>query len=908
MRNRLSRVFHLTSASSCRLLQWKSLFPILLWPLGGIVLAGTLWAITDSRGEEELLNARQTAFRQASALANAYAAQLSQAVHQIDQIVLNLKYDWEDKTVTVNLEKKWRRGLFPISASLYANIVDANGKLVTSSLVTGTPGDFRPKEFFQLHKSGCCDGVLISKPELSRRYGKTVIRFSHRLNKPDGSFDGVAFVAVEPSNLVSFQDEGLSGNDFVSLRLANGPLMASRQGSKEPATRNIYKSAPMFATPAGVVLEPAERFRDGIPRFVAWRKLQNYPLVTLAALSEEEVLAPYRAIVRSQRQTAEIATLLLALISLGGMYFSLRLARRRESEEDVRQTYRLATDAANEGFFMIRPVFKRNSEVDDFRIEDCNEHGAALLGKKRQDVIGIPVSTLHSREYGQEICALCKYAFERGMYESESRVPAYSPLKARWIYCRIVRSDSGLALTVRDISEAKEYEEALANLANSDALTKLPNRRWLSGFLPTAIRHAEQGDRRLAIMFIDLDNFKNINDTLGHEAGDELLQQAAHRLKQSVRASDHVVRLGGDEFTVILEHIGSTEDAVRIATAIIDTLAAPFTLTAGTGNEVSASVGISIYPQDGTDAETLLKHADIAMYAAKEAGKGRYHFYQAQLSEMLLLRMSRERALRQAVENDEFVVHYQPRVEAESGRLTSMEALVRWVHPERGIVLPTEFIDLAEDIGLIVRIGELVIDKVCAQIVQWKAQGIEPVPVSINVSPHQLKHGNISAYLAGCLARYGVPSSLVEVELTESAVIERSQTVAHELAELRRMGITLLIDDFGTGYSSLAQLHRIDVDVLKVDQAFTHALCEGVEGHTLFRAIVSMADALDMCVVAEGVETPEQLKVLRALSCDEIQGFIISRAIAANEIARFMLHRSAFDAAGIPELAPPGNG
>jgi diguanylate cyclase (GGDEF)-like protein len=386
------------------------------------------------------------------------------------------------------------------------------------------------------------------------------------------------------------------------------------------------------------------------------------------------------------------------------------------------------------------------------------------------------------------------------------------------------------------------------------------------------------------MFFIDLDNFKLINDTLGHQAGDELLTQAANRICHAVRASDHVVRLGGDEFTVVLENIGSNRDIARVADGIIHVLSDPFTLSAGAGNRVSASIGISVYPNDGTDADTLLKHADVAMYAAKAEGKARHHFYHSRLSDAILLRLSKERALRQAIAQDEFVIHYQPRADTQTGRLCSLEALLRWQHPDLGLVHPLDFIDVAEDARLIISIGETVIEKVAVQLDDWRRRGLRVVPVSVNISPYQLQSGTTAACFEKILKQYQLPVRWLEVEVTESAVVDRSRVVSNELDALRKQGVRLMIDDFGAGYSSLAQLHRLDVDVLKVDQAFTKALAEGSEGEIVYRAVVSMAIALDMQVVAEGVETLAQLKLLQKIGCHEIQGHIISPALPAAQI------------------------
>lgn len=459
---------------------------------------------------------------------------------------------------------------------------------------------------------------------------------------------------------------------------------------------------------------------------------------------------------------------------------------------------------------------------------------------------------------------------------------------------RLVRSGGALALTLRDISESKEHERQLMNMANADTLTALPNRNWLVNYLPLAVERASNIRGNLAVLFIDLDDFKNVNDTLGHAAGDELLKSAAVRVRALVRDSDHVVRLGGDEFTVVIEDVVQDEDVAKVAHHIVKSLEEPFTLGRLSGNRIRASIGVSVYPRDGSDGETLLKHADVAMYAAKAAGKGRVEFYHAQLSDRLVLRLSREQALREAIERDEFVLYYQPRVDTVTGRLCSMEALVRWMHPQRGIVHPLEFIEVAEDTGLIIALGTSVIEKACAQLAQWKAEGLPVVPISINVSALQFNKGNVREIVDRCMRRHGLESSLIGIELTESCMVGDEDIALLELNGLRALGVKLLIDDFGTGYSSLSQLQRMNIDVLKVDRAFTLGLSRGAEGEALFRAIVSMADALNICIVAEGVETPEQLGVLQSLDCDEVQGYLVSKPVSAADMSRLMQKRFLF--------------
>lgn len=874
------------------------------WPLGAAALIGTLWLLTAIESRSDRVDATRLTKLQVTSLANSYAEQLRHTVEQINYLLLDLKYDSEDPSVVVSIEKKQAHGLYPDTARLFVSVVNDEGLVTSSSLLANVHPNIEDVRYFQMQKAGCCSGLLISGPEISRRTGAYLIHFSRRINKPDGTFGGIAVVTVAPSYLTSFQDDALLGqDDFVALRMTSGPVLASKTRSGSEPYSDSYRSAPVFSTPSGAESLPPDRFKDGQARVIAWKQLELYPLIAVAGLSEHDAFAGNRTLVHSRVRLAVFGSVVLALFAAVGMWFSARLAYRRRREEEVRSTYRVATDAAKEGFYMIRPTFGGDGNIEDFMLEDCNERGAALIGKSRATILGSKASQLMPDAYREELVLLCGHALKSGLYEDEVRVSPRSPLKAAWIYRRMVRSGAGLALTLRDISEAKAHDQALASLANTDELTRLPNRHWLTTFLPTALKRASNRNGLMAILFIDLDNFKNINDSLGHAAGDELLKHAAVRLKEAVRASDHVVRLGGDEFTVILEQVDTVEDVERVAKAIIGAVSLPFELAWGVGNKVTASIGISLFPGNGESGETLLKHADIAMYAAKAAGKGRHCFYQEHLSDSLLLRLSKERALRCAVEKDQFVVYYQPRVDAKSGKLTGVEALVRWIHPDLGIVYPTEFIGLAEDTGHIVRIGELVIEKVCKQLSLWTSEGIRLVPISINVAPQQLQFGRVSATLASCLTRYQIKSSLIEVELTESAVIDRSQSVSGELAQLRKLGIKLLIDDFGTGYSSLAQLHRLDVDGLKVDQAFTKALCDGEDGQVLIRAIVSMAAALHMCVTAEGVETLAQLNILRLLECDEIQGFFVSEAVAAPDMKRLLLKQFLFSLPGSSRVA-----
>ncbi|SNT37717.1 PAS domain S-box-containing protein/diguanylate cyclase (GGDEF) domain-containing protein [Noviherbaspirillum humi] len=870
---------------------------VLAWPTVGLILGMLMWGVIQSRVEKEWETAREQARRQTLSAARAYARQTSHAVERIDQALLMLKHEAESAPSmpqSTRLEPWRHKGFIPESPMLRFVLLNRDGGLIASS-APGADSGMAAADDLVILKQAAPDALHIAIAGNASPGVETAVRFSRRLENGAGEFNGVVSITAEPAFLTAFYDDALAGSDdLLAVQKENGPLLASRLGARQGLTSTFFLEPPAFDASTGIRQQPGTAFRDGQARIIAWQKLEKYPLVVLSARSEEEAYTSYYKAAQAYHGMGIAGSLLLLAFSLVGMAFAIRLAWREQQDEAVKNIFRLAVDGAREGFFMIRPVYGRNGHPSDYQIEDCNERGASMVGHAKRDLIGKYFSTLYSGEFLQKMNAFFQRGLESGFHEEEVRLSPESRMSATWMHRRVVRSGAGLAMTVRDVSDIKAHEQALSNMANADTLTALPNRHWLMNFLPLALEQARSADAGVALLFIDLDDFKNINDTLGHLAGDELLKGAAQRLKSLVRASDHVVRLGGDEFTIVLQQVGRIEDVTRLARLIVQAMNEPFTLARSSGHRVHASIGISMFPQDGADGDTLLKHADMAMYAAKAAGKGQFHFYQSHLSDRLILRVNKEQALRQAIERDEFVLHYQPRVDTLSGKLSSMEALVRWMHPEHGLLPPLEFIQVAEDTGLITKLGEMVIEKACAQIGQWQAQGLPVVPVSINVSALQLNNGSVERMLADCMARHGIDASLIGIELTESSMFSDAGMVSGELDAVRSLGVKLLVDDFGTGYSSLSQLQQLDVDVLKVDRAFTHRLCEGSEGKALFKAIVSMADALDLRIVAEGVETAEQLDALQSLGCDEVQGYLVSHAVPAADMPGLMQKRFLF--------------
>jgi diguanylate cyclase (GGDEF)-like protein/PAS domain S-box-containing protein len=453
-----------------------------------------------------------------------------------------------------------------------------------------------------------------------------------------------------------------------------------------------------------------------------------------------------------------------------------------------------------------------------------------------------------------------------------------------------------LAGAVHDVTRHKTAEAEIRRLAYYDPLTGLPNRLLFTEQLQRALAHCERHGKRLAIMFIDLDNFKRVNDTLGHTCGDELLRTAGDRLAGSLRAYDAltrnagegehaIARLGGDEFIVMVSDIQRPADVGAIAQRLVKTLEQPLVLQ-GTEVFVGGSVGVAIFPDDGRDIDTLLKNADTAMYRAKEAGRGGFQFYDASMNARALDRLMMETRLRRALERDEFVLHYQPRVDVESGRIVGAEALIRWQHPENGLLPPAEFIPLVEDVGLVIPIGEWAIDVACRQVAAWQGMGLGAIPVAVNLASTHLRERALPALVARAIKDHGLPPQCLELEVTESILLADSAVSGEIADELNRMGVKLSIDDFGTGYSSLSYLKRLPIASLKIDRSFVRDLVTDPDDEAIVTAIIALAHSLKLKVVAEGVESEAQLAMLKARRCDEYQGYLTSRPVDGDEFAR----------------------
>ncbi len=461
---------------------------------------------------------------------------------------------------------------------------------------------------------------------------------------------------------------------------------------------------------------------------------------------------------------------------------------------------------------------------------------------------------------------------------------------------RFVPRDKNTVLAiVRDITERKSAEAEIYNLAYYDELTELPNRELFSQSLERTIGIAKRDEKKFAVLFVDLDRFKRINDTLGHSIGDELLKDVAGRLANCIRASDSVAhldpvangaiklaRLGGDEFVIKLYDVDAEDGVSMVASRIIQELTPPFTC-AGHQFVVTPSIGIALYPQDGLTGEELLMNADSAMYRAKNVGRNNFKFFSETMRTKSLHRLDLENLIRTAIEEEQYELYFQPKIDATSCRLVGAEALLRWNHPERGSIGPSEFIPIAEETGLIVPIGQWVLREACKQVKVWSTSSVGAVPVSVNISSHQFKDSGLIKDVFEALTGAGIEANLLELEITESVLLQDVDRTLIELKALKEAGISLSIDDFGTGYSSLSYLKRFPIDTIKIDRSFVKDLHKDADDAAICAAILAMATQLGLNVVAEGVETMEQLEFLRSHGCHHIQGFVCSRPLSSTQ-------------------------
>ena len=761
-------------------------------------------------------------------------------------------------------------------------MTNARGDVIAGSgLAKGTRANLADRPYFIELARNRAAGIVISRPLVSRVSHEWEIVLARRLEHRGGAFGGVVYATIPLQYFVDkFAAVNLGAHGVVGLRdmdlgvIARWPAIRSLGQDVGSRTVSSALGDAVASGQAGGTFS-GQSGSDGVDRTLSFRRVGKLPMIIVVGLGREDYLADWRAeVVRVVALAALFACVVVLFATL-----LHRTWRRREADvealERQERKFRTLLESSPDALVIadaagVIALVNRNAEL--------------MFGYAAGHLLGRPIATLLPARFAD--FALAQPAAGSRDLWAVTRDGREFPVG---ISVSPIDTDQGglVAAAIRDMSERHASARHIEYLAHHDALTGLPNRTVMESRFEQAVADAARSGTHVALMFLDLDSFKTVNDSLGHPVGDELLKGVAQRLAHFARASDIVSRQGGDEFLIVFTGLAEGSDVELAANRLVQQFKAPFQVD---GHEIatSFSVGIALYPRDGADFPTLLKKADIAMYQAKAAGRDTWRQFGDHMDVEAMGRHRIRNALHQASERHEFTLHFQPQVDLARGRVTGAEALLRWHHPELGFVPPVDFIPIAEESGLIVPIGEWVLHEACRQAVSWQQPGRPPLSVAVNISAVQFARGDLEDTVRRALAASGLAPGLLELELTESILIRNVDSVLGTVRRLKRLGVMLSIDDFGTGYSSLTYLKRFAVDRLKIDQSFIRDLVSDADSGAIVRAIVQMAQSLNLKTVAEGIEDDGVIAHLRSIGCDQGQGYGIARPMPGPALLAFL--------------------
>jgi diguanylate cyclase (GGDEF)-like protein/PAS domain S-box-containing protein len=862
---------------------------MLLFGLLALLVLGVIWGAAWSVITLERVAAEENAIHAAGQLLEAYKAQMVRNLGVIDQTLKVVKFAHEFQENRFSLPELSEKGLLPSSVVFDVRVADADGKPIDSSATrnAGDAVDISGRDYFQAHRQFDTGKPYVGDSEYNDATHQWELHFSRRLDNADGSFGGVVVITVDPAYFTSgYEYASLGQHGTIGLLGAKGQVLVLRSGD---TTRSGGRPV-AIDTQDGATVGAEARLQydtwDGVDRYTAIEQIPGSQLFAVVGLAEDEQFAEYRKHKRNYLLEAGATSILLILVVgvLSRLMSQLNASRRHMRK--IQQTYHAASEGSVDAFYVLHNVIDARGAIVDFRISDVNQQGEKLVGMQKAEMLGRTLTDLFPNVSTNHFLAdLIDVARTGTIHEKEWHNDDLD-LRADWLYRQVVPVEDGVVTIMRDISERKRLETKVQYQATHDALTGLANRTLLHDRLNQAIAQATRNDKEIWVILVDLDRFKMVNDSLGHKAGDAFLLAVSERLQAIVREADTVARLGGDEFVLILPEAGGNKMSVNSLARIMQTISRPIPVEEKEFS-LNCSLGVAVFPSDGETAELLIERADMAMYRAKETGRNNFQFFTAEMNERLIERMRIEEALREAVERQEFELHYQPQVDLATGRVIGAEALIRWRHPEMGLISPARFIPLAEETGLIVPIGHWVLRTACEQTTAWDRAGLSDLHglrIAVNLSARQFAQPDLVQSIADALRDSGIAPDRLEIELTEGLVMTDVENVIETLHDLKKLGVQLSIDDFGTGYSSLSYLQRFPIDVLKIDQSFVRDITGSSGEGTIVHTIISMAHNLGLRVIAEGVETEAQLAYLKKHECDEMQGFYFSRPLPVKEM------------------------